>query len=116
MTAWRYVAVDARGTRHRGELEADHPRAVRAQLREQGLLAETVTLRNAPAQSGAGGRRVPALALALFSRQLATLLTAGLSIERSLAALVEQQEEVVAQIPEGQNRQQQRQGRPQWSS
>jgi general secretion pathway protein F len=93
MTAWRYVAVDARGTRHRGELEADHPRAVRAQLREQGLLAETVTLRNAPAQSGAGGRRVPALALALFSRQLATLLTAGLSIERSLAALVEQQEE-----------------------
>jgi len=93
MTAWRYVAVDARGTRHRGELEADHPRAVRAQLREQGLLPEEVTPRNAPSQSGAGGRRVPALALALFSRQFATLLTAGLSIERALAALVDQQDE-----------------------
>lgn len=93
MTAWRYVAVDTRGVRHRGELEADHPRAVRAQLREQGLLAEAVTPRDTPAQSGAGGRRVPTLALALFSRQFATLLTAGLSIERALAALVEQQDE-----------------------
>lgn len=93
MTAWRYVAVDTRGARHRGELEADHPRAVRAQLREQGLLAEAVTPRDTPAQSGAGGRRVPTLALALFSRQFATLLTAGLSIERALAALVEQQDE-----------------------
>jgi general secretion pathway protein F len=93
MTAWRYVAVDTRGVRHRGELEADHPRAVRAQLREQGLLAEAVTPRDTPAQSGAGGRRVPTLALALFSRQFSTLLTAGLSIERALAALVEQQDE-----------------------
>jgi general secretion pathway protein F len=93
MTAWRYVAVDTRGVRHRGELEADHPRAVRAQLREQGLLAEAVTPRDTPAQSGVGGRRVPTLALALFSRQFATLLTAGLSIERALAALVEQQDE-----------------------
>jgi general secretion pathway protein F len=93
MTAWRYVAVDAQGTRHRGELEADHPRAVRAQLREQGLLAEAVTPRDTPAQSGTGGRRVPALALALFSRQFATLLVAGLTIERALAALVEQEDE-----------------------
>jgi general secretion pathway protein F len=92
MTAWRYVAVDAHGTRRRGELEADHARAVRARLREQGLLPEEVTPRDAPASGGAGGRRVPALALALFSRQLATLLVAGLSIERALAALVEQQE------------------------
>jgi general secretion pathway protein F len=93
MTAWRYVAVDAQGARHRGELEADHPRAVRAQLRERGLLTEEVTPRDAPSQGGTGGRRVPALALALFSRQFATLLVAGLSIERALAALVEQQDE-----------------------
>ena len=93
MTAWRYVAVDAKGTRHRGELEADHPRAVRLQLRELGLLPEEVKARDAASQVGAGGRRVPALALALFSRQFSTLLTAGLSIERALAALVEQQDE-----------------------
>lgn len=92
MTAWRYVAVDAQGTRHRGELEADHPRAVRARLREQGLLTEEVTPRDAPSTSGAGDQRVPSLALALFSRQFATLTAAGLTIERALAALLEQQE------------------------
>jgi general secretion pathway protein F len=93
MTAWRYVAVDARGARHRGELEADHPRMVRARLRERGLLAEEITPRDATSVSVVtGGRRLPTLALALFSRQFATLLNAGLTIERALAALVEQQE------------------------
>jgi len=92
MTAWRYVALDAQGTRHRGELEADHPRAVRARLREQGLLAEEVAPRDAPTLGGTSDRRVPALALALFSRQFATLLVAGLNIERALAALVEQED------------------------
>ena len=92
MTAWRYVAVDAQGARHRGELEADHARAARARLREQGLLPEELAPRDAVAAGGAGDRRVPALTLALFSRQFATLLAAGLSIERALAALLEQQE------------------------
>ncbi len=92
MTAWRYVAVDAQGTRHRGELEADHPRAVRARLREQGLLTEEVTPRDAQTPGSSSDRRVPALALALFSRQFATLIAAGLNVERALAALLEQEE------------------------
>lgn len=92
MKSWRYVAVDAQGTRHHGELEADHARAVRARLRDQGLFTEEVTPRDAPTTDGHGDRRVPALALALFSRQFATLIAAGLSIERALAALLEQQE------------------------
>jgi general secretion pathway protein F len=92
VTAWRYVAVDAQGTRHRGELEADHPRAARARLREQGLLPEEISLRDTPSSGGGSDRRVPTLALALFSRQFATLLVAGLNIERALAALAEQEE------------------------
>jgi len=92
VTAWRYVAVDAQGTRHRGELEADHPRAVRARLREQGLLTEEVTPRDAQTPGSSSDRRVPALALALFSRQFATLIAAGLNVERALAALLEQEE------------------------
>jgi len=91
MSAWRYVAVDAQGARHRGEIEADHPRAVRARLREQGLLAEEVAPRDAATLGGAHNRRIPALALALFSRQFSTLLMAGLNIERALAALIEQE-------------------------
>lgn len=94
MTQYRYVALDAAGTRHRGVLEADSVKAVRARLREQGLLAEAVAPRDAPSR-GAGGlwRRVSALDLALFARQFATLLAAGLTIERALAALAEQPEQ-----------------------
>ncbi|HNQ04424.1 MAG TPA: type II secretion system inner membrane protein GspF [Thiobacillaceae bacterium] len=91
MTAWRYVAVDSRGHRHRGEMEAEHTRAVRARLREQGLLAEEITSRDTPSTAAlVGGGRIPPLALALFSRQFSTLLLAGLTIERALAALMEE--------------------------
>lgn len=92
MTVWRYVAVDAKGSRQRGELEADTAKAVRARLREQGLFAEEVVARDAPRAGASGDRRVPALALALFSRQFATLIAAGLTVERALAALLEQEE------------------------
>jgi general secretion pathway protein F len=92
MSAWRYVALDAQGNRQRGELEADNPRAVRARLREQGLLAEEVVPRDAASSGGTTDRRIPALALALLSRQFSTLLLAGLNIERALAALVEQED------------------------
>ena len=92
MSAWRYVALDVQGTRHRGEMEAEHARAARARLREQGLLPEEVVARDAPATGGKSDRHIPTLALALFSRQFATLLLAGLNIERALAALVEQED------------------------
>jgi general secretion pathway protein F len=92
MSTWRYVALDAQGNRQRGELEADNPRAVRTRLRDQGLLAEEVAPRDAVSLGGSSDRRIPALALALFSRQFATLLVAGLNIERALAALVDQED------------------------
>jgi len=94
LTAYRYIALDAQGARHQGVLEAEHPRAVRARLREQGLLAEEVAAKDAPAGEGRWLLgRVSALELALFSRQFATLLAAGLSIEKAVAALAEQPEQ-----------------------
>ena len=94
MTAFRYVAVDATGARRRGVLEADHLRAARARLREQGLLPEELTPRDLPgSDAGLFGKGIPALELVLFSRQFSTLLSAGLTIEKALAALTEQSEQ-----------------------
>jgi general secretion pathway protein F len=98
MTAFRYSARDAGGNRREGEVDAESPRAARARLREQGLLTETLAPRDAPrAGPGAGigfaRPRVGSAELALFSRQFATLLEAGLTIERALAALLEQPEQ-----------------------
>lgn len=94
MTAYRYVALDAVGRRRRGEIEADSVRGARARLREQGLLAEEVAARTGG--GGPGGLlpvRIPAVELALFSRQFATLLNAGLTIEKAVAALADQPEQ-----------------------
>ena len=94
MTAFRYVAVDAAGVRRRGVLDADHVRAARARLREQGLLPEELVPRDAPgADTNLFGRGIPALELVLFSRQFSTLLSAGLTIERALAAMTEQSDQ-----------------------
>jgi general secretion pathway protein F len=94
MTAYRYVALDAQGRRHEGIHEADQPRAVRAWLREKGWIAESVSATEDVARMTRGlfRKRVPAGELALFARQFAVLLNAGLTIERALAALIEQAE------------------------
>lgn len=95
MTAYRYVALDAQGRRHEGMHEADHARAVRVWLREKGWIAESVGEADAAGRVGRGlfRKRVPAGELALFARQFAVLLNAGLTIERALSALIEQAED-----------------------
>jgi len=94
MSRFRYVAFDAAGRRRRGEIEAEHFRAARTRLREMGLLPETVHTRDASERAvGLLSRRTSILELAVFSRQFATLLKAGLPIEKSLAALADQPEQ-----------------------
>lgn len=93
MSAYRYRAYRADGKEETGLLEADSPRAARAQLRERGLAPLAVD-EVAPAGANKLKRRrgLSGAALALVTRQLATLLTAGLPLERALAALIEQSE------------------------
>ena len=99
MSGYKYEALARDGKVRRGVLESDSPRQARARLREQGLLPVEV---DAIAQHEAAGspatarrarrRRLGAAALALLTRQLATLLGAGLTIEQALNALIDQAE------------------------
>src|SRR5579872_3446330 len=96
MGAFEYTALDTQGRDRKGILEGDTPRHVRQQLREQQLLPVTVT---EVAQKEASRqrsfsllRRVSATDLALFTRQLATLVRAGLPLEESLLAVSQQTE------------------------
>ncbi|MBX3701477.1 MAG: type II secretion system inner membrane protein GspF [Dokdonella sp.] len=94
MPAFAYQALDANGRTQRGVLQADTARAVRGVLRERGLNALSVDeVREGGAAGGAGWRWRRGLGsaqLALLTRQLATLLGAGLPIDEALAALSEQ--------------------------
>jgi general secretion pathway protein F len=94
--AFEYSALDASGKERKGILEGDTPRHIRQLLREQQLLPVSVTevaQKEARRQrSFSFMRRVSAADLALFTRQLATLVRAGLPLEESLLAVSQQTE------------------------
>lgn len=95
MPAFAYQALDANGKTNRGVLQGDTARAVRGLLRERGLSPLAVEeVRQGLVRGTGGGRRrgLRAAALAMLTRQLATLLGAGLPIDEALGALSEQAE------------------------
>jgi general secretion pathway protein F len=95
MAAFRYEAYDAAGRLKKGVLEADTARQLRARLREQGLLAAEVTAVSEATMARGSSRwhwrrGLSGTQLSLVTRQFATLLAAGLPIEQTLNALIEQ--------------------------
>lgn len=94
MAGFRYQCLDAAGKQVDGVVEADNARLARAKLRELGLwVLDMQELAEGDAQgkrSRSGG--VSTAELALITRQFATLLDAGLTIERALTVLIEQAE------------------------
>jgi general secretion pathway protein F len=96
MGAFEYTALDPSGKERKGILEGDTPRHIRQLLREQQLLPVTVAevaQKEARRQrSFSLLRRVSSADLALFTRQLATLVRAGLPLEESLLAVSQQTE------------------------
>lgn len=111
MASYSYVAVDPGGTESRGRIEvADQTEAVR-RIKEMGLFPTRVLPleprdgRPVPARAGAWaaprmrrwtlfgwGRGMTAATLTVFTRQLATLIEAGLPLVRGLRMLQEQAE------------------------
>ncbi len=97
MPGYRYTAYDLDGREQRGVLESDSPRLARAQLRDKGLfpldVAQIEAANDTYAAGGSNRRAHLATAdLARVTRQLATLLGAGLTIEQTFNAVIEQAE------------------------
>jgi len=92
LSTFRFEAANDDARVESGELEADSPRAARAALRARGLVPISVeAVRRVGAASGPlFARGLGTSELALATRQLASLLTAGLPIDVALATLVEQ--------------------------
>ena len=94
MPAYRFQAADAAGVLHRGIVDADSSRQARAIIRERGQTPIEVVALSAEQNAGhinLGGRLKDA-DLALCTRQLSSLLTARLPLEKALNAVVEQAE------------------------
>ena len=94
MGAFEYVALDGAGKEKKGVLEGDTARQVRQLLRERSLLplnvAEVAEKESRRQRTFSIRRGLSAVELALLTRQLATLVQAGLPLEESLLAIGEQ--------------------------
>ena len=98
MPAYRYEALDADGRQQQGLLEADTARAARTLLRQRGLIPLEVLPAMGSEEAPASGwnrqlwraRTFNAVALAVWTRQLAGLVSSGLQLERGLAALADE--------------------------
>lgn len=95
MAAFQYAALDGRGKEQKGVLEADSVRHVRQLLRDRGLVPLSVAATVEAKGSGSFWSELirPSLgvkALALVTRQLATLIAAAIPVEEALLAVSEQ--------------------------
>lgn len=91
MEAFQYQALDAAGRTVSGVVQADTARQARIQLRAQGLLPSVIgQVRASERASQPWARGLSSSELSLLTRQLATLLESGLTMEQSLNALIEE--------------------------
>jgi type IV pilus assembly protein PilC len=100
MASYNYVAKDALGKVITGTSEAENEQILVRRLREKGYWVQKVNPARAPTrqktQAAGGGGALGALSrvsgrdLAIFCRQFATMIDAGVSLVRCLAVLEEQ--------------------------
>ncbi len=93
MSTFVFKAMDLAGVKAHGEIEADSKQAVSDQLRARGLIVLDVGDKYSSREIELSFlKRVNASELAVFSRQLATMIASGMSILRALYVLEEQTE------------------------
>jgi len=115
MPIYEYKAYDQKGRSRRGIIEADNEHGARAKLRGAGKYP--VELKETLSQTAAGRHllspsftleRVKSVEIHIFTRQLATLLGAGIPLINALSSLLEQTtnpalKKVLAQIKDAVN-------------
>ncbi|MFM7331981.1 MAG: type II secretion system inner membrane protein GspF [Brachymonas sp.] len=102
MPAYQFEALDAQGDTRKGVIEADTVKSARSMLRAQALVPMVVdAVVGQTAQDGKDwkqinlwrGRAFSSTKLAVWTRQLSGLLSAGLPLERALTALTDEAED-----------------------
>ena len=98
MPAFEYSALDDAGRQKKGVIEGDSPKSARQILRSKGLTPldiHTIAQKDSRGKKQSSfsfGRKMNSGELALFTRQLATLLQAGTPLEEALRTSAKQSE------------------------
>ncbi|MFC5594209.1 type II secretion system F family protein [Lysobacter niastensis] len=83
MPTFVWEGTDKRGVKMKGEQPAKNANLVRADLRRQGITPQVVKVKPKPL-FGSAGKRVTPRDIAVFSRQVATMMKSGVPIVTSL--------------------------------
>src|SRR4249919_3972143 len=86
MEVFIWQGTDKRGTKIKGEIQAKSANFVRAELRKQNINATLVKVKPKPL-FGKAGKRISAQDIAVFSRQIATMLQSGVPMVQSFEIL-----------------------------
>ena len=92
MGAYQFQALTKSGGNNKGVIEADSERHARQLLRERGLVPVQIQTLNQRRSGRNRKSKISAADLSLVTRQLATLLAAGIPVEESLRGVSEQTE------------------------
>jgi type IV pilus assembly protein PilC len=93
MSTYVFKAIDLAGGKARGEVEADSKQAVSDQLKQRGLIVLDIADKHSSKNIELSfTKSVKPTELAIFARQLSTMISSGMSILRALYVLEEQTE------------------------
>jgi len=93
LTTYEWVALDKRGKRMKGDMPAKNASLVKAELRRQGMNPQTVRERAKPL-FGSAGSSVKPRDVAVFSRQIATMMKSGVPLVQSFDIIADGQKNV----------------------
>jgi type IV pilus assembly protein PilC len=93
LTTYDWVALDKRGKRMKGDMPAKNASLVKAELRRQGMNPQSVRERSKPL-FGSTGSSVKPGDVAIFSRQIATMMASGVPMVQSFDIIADGQKNV----------------------
>ncbi|WP_108470814.1 type II secretion system F family protein [Rhodanobacter thiooxydans] len=93
LTTYEWVALDKRGKRMKGDMPAKNALLVKAELRRQGMNPQTVRERAKPL-FGATGSTIKPGDVAIFSRQIATMMASGVPMIQAFDIIADGQKNI----------------------
>jgi type IV pilus assembly protein PilC len=83
MQTFTWVGIDKRGVKIKGEYASKNATLVKAELRRQGINPQTVKAKSKPLFGGTG-RAIKTREIAVFSRQIAVMMAAGVPLVQGI--------------------------------
>ena len=90
MASFTYDGMNRQGQNVHGEVVADNSSAAMDKLREAGIIVTDIKEKVINEKKKSGGKKVSIQDVAVFSRQMAAMISAGVPVTRALATLAKQ--------------------------